>query len=206
MGKLKDLTGKKFGRLVVICDSGERSNGHVLWRCECSGSTENSHPITFKNVDSRFLQSGGTKSCGCLYRENITKHDMVHTTEYRSYESAKRRCNNPDSHNYCYYGGLGIKFLFKEFEDFFKEIGPKPSPRHSVDRYPNNKGNYESGNVRWATIEEQNQNQRSTKLFPDAVRDIRLNMGINNEILAFKYGVSIRTIEQIKNCERWKNV
>ena len=202
---MKDLSGKKFGRLIVIRDSGERCNGHIMWMCKCIGSNERPHPEKFKNIKTGSLTSGTTKSCGCLNIENITKHGMAHTTEYKSYESAKRRCNNKYSHNYENYGGRGIKFLFETFNDFYRELGPKPTIKHTVDRIDND-GNYEPGNVKWATTEEQNQKQRNTKLFPDAIRYIRLNMGIDNEILALRYGVSIRTIEQVKNYERWKNI
>lgn len=88
------------------------------------------------------------------------KHGMADTPEYRIYISAKSRCTNPRSNSWKWYGGRGIKFLFKSFEDFYRELGRRPSEKHSVDRYPNPDGNYESGNVRWATAKQQAQTQR----------------------------------------------
>lgn len=77
----------------------------------------------------------------------------------RAYDTAKSRCNNPNDQRYNDYGGRGIKFKFKNFEQWFAELGPKPSPQHSVDR-KNNDGNYEPGNLRWATSSEQRKNSR----------------------------------------------
>jgi hypothetical protein len=91
---------------------------------------------------------------------------MSKTGEYHSFAGAKARCNNRKHPKYKDYGGRGIKFLFKSFEQWFSEVGPKPSPKHSLDRYPNNDGNYEPGNVRWATQSEQRNNCRE-KAFPN---------------------------------------
>lgn len=74
--------------------------------------------------------------------------------EYRSYQCAKRRCDNPSRHNYHRYGGRGIEFRFESYEQFLNEVGRKPSPRHTLDRIDTN-GHYEPGNVRWATPSEQ---------------------------------------------------
>lgn len=78
------------------------------------------------------------------------------TPEYRSFCKAKERCNGitKDSHRYV---ARGIKFLFNSYEDFLKDIGRKPTQQHSLDRI-NNDGNYEVGNVRWATKSEQAMN------------------------------------------------
>src|ERR1700693_5680113 len=70
------------------------------------------------------------------------------TSEYRSYQAAKARCENPANNRYPYYGGRGIRFLFTSFEQFIAEVGPKPSRKYSVDR-KNTNGHYEPGNVRW---------------------------------------------------------
>lgn len=79
--------------------------------------------------------------------------------EYRAYHHAKNRCNNPKDKGYKYYGGRGIEFRFTSFEEFIAHIGPRPSPKHSLDRIDND-GHYEPGNVRWATKEEQMCNLR----------------------------------------------
>src|SRR6266852_2886597 len=88
-------------------------------------------------------------------------HGMVRTPEHRAYCNAILRCTHPNATAWPDYGGRGIKFLLEPFEIFFMELGPKPEPKHlySVDRI-NNDGNYEAGNVRWATKQEQNANKR----------------------------------------------
>jgi hypothetical protein len=87
------------------------------------------------------------------------------STEYHTWCSIKDRCLNKGCKYYHKYGGRGITMYdgwVKSFEDFFEYVGKKPTPKHSIDRYPNNDGNYEPGNVRWATNKEQMRNTRST--------------------------------------------
>lgn len=94
------------------------------------------------------------------------KHGMTGTPEYVAYWSAKNRCTIedwPTPKLWMRYGGRGIKFLFISFDQFFEELGPRPSPRHSLDRYPNRDGNYEPGNVRWATTTQQANNKEHAK-------------------------------------------
>jgi hypothetical protein len=81
------------------------------------------------------------------------------TPEYAAWSHARQRCMNPNDSGWEWYGGRGIKFLFTSFAHFLAEIGPRPTPQHSLDRKDND-GNYEPGNVRWATLEEQANNQR----------------------------------------------
>lgn len=89
------------------------------------------------------------------------KHGMHNSPEYNAFCSAKQRCTNPQMRNFKDYGGRGIRFLFDSFDDFIAEVGLRPSSSHSIDRYPNNDGHYEKGNVRWATRSEQQSNKRS---------------------------------------------
>lgn len=88
-------------------------------------------------------------------RTGLTKS---YTAEYHAWWNAKNRCTNPNSQRWYTHGAKGIKFLFKSFEEFFAEIGPRPSLEHSLDRKDND-GNYEPGNVRWATRSEQQKNK-----------------------------------------------
>lgn len=97
------------------------------------------------------------------------KHGMTKTPEYKAYVAAKCRCVSPTDLSWENYGGRGIEFRFESFEDFYACLGPKPSPKHSVDRI-NNDGHYEWGNVRWATQSEQNSNRRPYKKGPNSVR------------------------------------
>src|SRR3989442_273730 len=100
-----------------------------------------------------------------LGRNNVRyRHGAHGTPEYVAFVGARHRCNVPKSKSYPRYGGRGILFLFTSFEQWFAVLGPRPSPQHSVDRFPNNDGNYEPGNVRWATRSEQDQNKRRPAL------------------------------------------
>lgn len=92
---------------------------------------------------------------------NMKKHRIDSESEYNSYKLAKARCNNTNNRSYNLYGGRGIEFRFESYRHFRDSIGPRPSRKHSLDRYPNNNGHYEPGNVRWATQTEQSNNRRN---------------------------------------------
>jgi hypothetical protein len=150
-----DLTGRVFGRLVVV-EYANRMRGKSFWLCSCvCGST------CVVAVDQ--LRGSRTKSCGCFRGTHIpfVIHGKARTVEYVAYQSAKQRCDYVKHPGYKNYGGRGIEFRFTSFEQWWAELGPRPTPQHSVDREDND-GHYEPGNVRWATKSEQNNNQRRT--------------------------------------------
>lgn len=93
------------------------------------------------------------------------KHGLSRSPEYTCWRGIRHRCLNPRARVFKHYGGRGITVCERwlTFENFYADVGPRPSPAHSIDRYPDNDGNYEPGNVRWATITEQNLNTRRTK-------------------------------------------
>lgn len=146
--------GDKFGRLTVVDMVRE---GRKWWiECDC---TCGSRIRTIKGS----LTCGRTVSCGCFSRQATTErqktHEMCGRPEYIAFWNAKMRCENPRNPYFKNYGGRGIEMRFASFEDFYNEVGPRPSARHSIDRVDND-GHYEQGNLRWATRRQQSDNQR----------------------------------------------
>lgn len=156
--QIKDLTGQRFGRLVVLGYVGSvKRRTHWLCRCDCGKESV---------AAGGNLRSGITQSCGCLHSELLirsnTTHGMAHRTpEYRSWTAMLTRCTNPNSPNYPNYGGRGISVCdrWRSFENFYADMGPRPDGC-SVDRIDVN-GNYEPDNCRWATKATQANNTRA---------------------------------------------
>ncbi|MCK5608150.1 hypothetical protein KAR91_40085, partial [Candidatus Pacearchaeota archaeon] len=151
------LVGKKFGRLLVLGEASKKGK-KLYWHCVCDCGRN----IT---VYAESLKGGDSKSCGCLNLERVTKHGMIDTIEYTSWKKMKSRCYNPKHKHFNHYGGRGITVCgrwMESFENFFKDMGPRPSKKYSLDRI-NNNGNYEPSNCRWATLSEQHRNTRRNK-------------------------------------------
>ena len=150
--KFRDISGWTFGKLIAVWPCGLTDKG-TEWLCFCSCGKSK---IT--RLDS--LLNERTTSCNCVGYATSFKHGWSKTPEAMAFRNAKYRCTNPDAQAYDLYGGRGIKFLFKNFEDFIQEIGPRPSSEYLLDRIDND-GHYVSGNVKWSTRIEQAKNQRS---------------------------------------------
>jgi len=151
MGKFIDLTGQRFGRLVIVSRAKNSKSGRIRWNCVCDcGGTTIASGIN--------LQSGNTKSCGCLRKEMRTAHGMTRTSTYKTWGSMIQRCANPNNANY---GGRGITVCerWKKFENFYEDMGKKPKGL-SIER-KDNSGNYCPKNCRWEAIKNQNRNKRS---------------------------------------------
>lgn len=156
---VKDLTGLKFGRWTVTGYFGFRLHSGKkfrLWSCTCECGNKAVH-------QGNNLNSGGTKSCGCLHRElcsNRSKsHGMSGHKLYKTWAQMIQRCTNPNDTNWPRYGGRGIAVCerWKTFELFFADIGSKWKPGLSLEREDNN-GNYDPTNVRFASAYEQQNN------------------------------------------------
>lgn len=160
MSAFKDLTGMKFGRLTVIEFVGV-INGRAYFKCRCDCG--NIHIVSGRN-----LKSGEVKSCGCLRKEKFTHttHGLKHSKYYNIWQLIKRRCYNPNCKEYPNYGGRGITVYepwindFQAFYNYISTLEHFGEKGYSLDR-ENNDGNYEPGNLRWATRAEQARNRRS---------------------------------------------
>ena len=108
------------------------------------------------------------------------KHRRKGTPEYMAYLDARRRCEQPHRKNYQYYGGRGIKFLFKDFDEFMDVLGKKPE-KYSLDRIDNN-GHYSPDNVKWSTQSEQNKNKRIGNLNKNKALDWLIETPEGNQI------------------------
>jgi hypothetical protein len=179
-GRIIDLSGLRFGRLVVSRDSGRRSFKSVIWECLCDCGN-----ATF--VLAGNLRRGRTTSCGCYHREITSLAKRTHgeghnrSDEYSVWSGIKQRCTNPQDSSYRNYGGRGITMCARwliSYESFLSDIGRRPSKLHSIERAANN-GNYEPGNCRWATAAEQARNQRRNLIYKGRlVYDIAAERGI----------------------------
>jgi len=158
--KRLDIVGNKYGKLYVIKDVGTSEDGHSLFRCKCDCGNEK------VIIGGSLTKKNGTKSCGCLIIEttikNKTTHGKTKTPEFATWSAFLNRCYNKNNKNYNKYGEKGIKVCNrwkKSFINFLKDMGNRPSSKHTIDRI-NPHGDYTPENCRWATLLQQSHNQR----------------------------------------------
>lgn len=182
--------GTRIARLI-ICGRGpidKQGRETSICLCDCNKR------ITVLNANMRI---GHTRSCGCfqvdMYRTR-TKYGNIPTRlnpTYSRWNSMKARCSNPTNARYKDWGGRGITVCdrWDRFEDFLEDMGPAPDGM-SIERIDNN-GNYEPGNCKWATRNEQARNTRRTRLITiDGItacaKDHSDRLGINYDTLKWR--------------------
>lgn len=150
--------GTQIGRLTILAIIERGKHSKVAVKCECGKE---------KIVQLGNIRSGKTLSCGCIRRKQVAARNFVHglagTSEHNIWQSMRQRCENPNDARFEDYGGRGIAVCqrWQTFENFYADMGPRPQGR-SIDRIDND-GNYEPGNCRWATGQQQAANRRPAK-------------------------------------------
>jgi hypothetical protein len=181
--------GERFHLLTIVGFWG-RDKHSYYWNCVCDCGNEAPKK---KYAD---LKSGKVVACGCTKVQRIVQQSFRHgeaprsgkSAEYKTYMDAKKRCQNPRTASYPLYGGRGIEFRFESIEQFISVLGRKPSPRHSIDRFPDQDGHYEPGNVRWANPEEQANNVRTNHRITVSGEEMTLKQAER------KYGIGYSTV------------
>lgn len=174
MGHAIDLTGQQFGHWIVLKRGRNKGFGKQLkvrWLVQCSCGTR-------RLIVSEYLRKGDSTSCGCKTSEARSRSGSDHGFTSRLHGKRPhylhgiwwtmiQRCHDPNSQRYPLYGARGIEVCPRwrtSFVAFLQDVGERPSPKHSLDRI-NNGGDYEPGNVRWATKKEQMRNMRTNVRF-----------------------------------------
>lgn len=170
---LADLKDKEYGFLTVIDRAEDTPGGRVRWNCKCKCGKI--IPVLAGNL-VRFH----TTSCGC-----DRQHGLRECPEYRNWCAMRQRCHDKNHPAYRRHGARGVKVCerWNDFRNFLEDMGPRPSEKHTLDRFPNNDGDYEPGNVRWATMEEQAANKNCNRwLTIDGVRKLLTHWADENGI------------------------
>lgn len=149
----RPVIGERFGKRTVIALAPIRY-GHkifVLCRCDCGREGE---------VGYDFLIAGRSTVCP-FCRPKRFRHGQYDTPEYQVWADMKGRCTNTSHRQYHHYGGRGITYdpSWEHFENFIQDMGPRPSPKHTLDRTDNN-GSYSAANCRWVPMIVQQNNKR----------------------------------------------
>ena len=189
------MTARTFGKLTVMEWAYERRGR--IWLCKviCSCGTE-------RVVRRLSLQSGRTRSCGCLRRK--MQHDLhlkhggarrgLRLVEYGTWVKMIVRCENPKDKAYPHYGGRGIAVCERwrnSFAAFLSDMGRRPGPGYSIDRIKNERG-YEPGNCQWVMGPAQNRNKRNSRRITYAGLTLSLGewserTGVNQKTLATRH-------------------
>lgn len=192
-------SGDRYGRLTAISLAGRGPSGRQIWKfkCDCGKEVE---------VLAKQVRNGHNSSCGCYRRECLVErskanatHGMTNSPEYHCWLAMRKRCGDPEHKSYARYGGRGISVCERwqdSFENFYADMGPRPSLQHTIERNDND-AYYNPQNCRWATKKEQARNRRST-----------VNLSVNGETIclteaAERLGLRVDTVWRRLNKHGW---
>jgi len=200
-----DLTGKRYGRLLVLSLNSKRGK-FFYWNCICDCGKE-------VVVNGHCLKHGNTKSCGCLHDElsrdrakkQFTTHGLRNTRLYSIWASMRTRCNNPNSHGFQYYGARGICICeeWNDFQAFYEwAMSNGYAENLTIDRIDVD-GNYSPENCRWVTPAEQTRNTRNNRIVTIQGETHILNewariIGINRKTLSDRLNKNLPDNELVK--------
>lgn len=176
----------RYGKLTLIEKLPDRWRGYVvaLWKCDCGKE---------KKLPIARVKSSQAKSCGCLVtKHGYTARNRKRSAEYTAWQAMLCRCRATKGGDYKIYVERGIVVCdrWKIFENFLTDMGPRPSPKHSIDRADNTKG-YFPGNVRWATATEQLRNTRRSRIWHikglvfESVRHAASHFGVDQKTIRY---------------------
>lgn len=190
------LAGKRYGRILVLRRADNDKWQQTTWLCRCDCGAE-------KIIKGNNLSRGQTQSCGCYKLEKISALNRTHgqggvatkTAEYRIWANMVNRCTNPNNPAFKDYGGRGIMVCkrWRKFENFYADMGRRPSASLSVDRKKNGEG-YSKGNCRWATRKEQTRNARSNRIVE--FNGIKMPLAQAAELAGAKYRTAWWRLDQ----------
>lgn len=193
-----NLINKKFGKLTAI-EIVEPIRKQTAFRCVCECGRE-------RIVIGSVLKLGNITCCGCSNGKEERKVKHLDRTLYEVWKGMRARCGNKNHISYKNYGGRGIEVCElwrKSFLPFYEWATKNGYQKGlSLDRYPNNNGNYEPANCRWTTQIENSRNTRRVKLNLIKAEEIR-NSNLSARELAFKYGIDVTTVNSVKRYKIW---
>lgn len=158
---VKNLSGSKFGRLTVIGENGRSKQGSVIWLCQCECGNQVS-------VNSSYLMTNTTRSCGCLKKEEsinrFTTHGKSRTRLYITWSGMNQRCYDQNCKSYKSYGAKGVTICdewksFSSFQKWAEQCGY--NDKATIDR-KDSSGNYCPENCQWLSFQDNREKHRDS--------------------------------------------
>lgn len=199
-----DLTGYIFNRLTVIEIDKSNVTKEAYWICicECGNTT---------SCRASHLKSGNIQSCGCYKIESHITHGLTNTPLYRRWSEIKSRCYNENYEAYKYYGERGISMYYEWidnpvlFIEYVTKLENYQKEGYTIDRI-NVNGNYEPGNLRWATMQEQAQNKRNNVINLEIAGEIkRLSSSKSSVEIANMFNINSSVVYSVLQGRSWTN-